>query len=97
LARKSRILAVVGKRAADSASINSLTCGSLIGGTNEQRIAGGGIAAAALVPSMASAAIEEFQFNSADITASFSIDVVGSQAVNGGGDLWSPYWTGPPR
>ena len=64
---------------------------------NNALLAAAAIAAAALAPSMASAAIGEFQFNSADITASFSIDVVGGQAVNGGGDLWSPYWTGPPR
>jgi hypothetical protein len=43
---------------------------------------------------MASAEIEEFQFNSADIMASFSVDVVGGQAVDGSGELWSPYWTG---
>ena len=44
---------------------------------------------------MACATIEEFQLNSADITASFSLDVIGGEAVNGGGELWSPYWTGP--
>jgi hypothetical protein len=53
------------------------------------------VAVATFAPSMANATIEEFQFDSADITATFSIDVVGGQAVNGGGDLWSPYWTGP--
>jgi hypothetical protein len=46
---------------------------------NNASLAAAAIAAAALVPSMASAAIEEFQFNSADITASFSIDVVGAR------------------
>ena len=53
------------------------------------------VVAAALAPGMASAAIEEFQFNSADIAAKFSIDVIGGQAVSGGGELSSPYWTGP--
>jgi hypothetical protein len=53
------------------------------------------VVAAALAPGMASAAIEEFQFNSADIAAKFSIDVVSGQAVSGGGELSSPYWTGP--
>jgi hypothetical protein len=52
------------------------------------------VAVAAFAPTMASAAIEEFKFNSADITATFSIDVGGGEAVNGGGELWSPYWTG---
>ena len=62
---------------------------------NRTLLAAAVIAAAALAPSMASATIEEFQFNSADVTASFSIDVVGGQAVNGGGELLSRYWTGP--
>ena len=53
------------------------------------------VAGALLAPSMASAAIEEFRFNSADIAAKFSIDVVGGQALNGGGELWSSYWAGP--
>jgi opacity protein-like surface antigen len=62
---------------------------------NKTLLAVAAVAVAALAPTMASAATEEFQFNSADITATFSIDVVGGQAVNGGGELWSPYWTGP--
>ena len=62
---------------------------------NKTLLAAAILAAAALAPSAASAAIEEFLFNSADITASFSIDVIGGEAVNGGGELWSPYWTGP--
>lgn len=62
---------------------------------NKTLLAVAAVAVAALAPTMASAAIEEFKFNSADITATFSIDVVGGQAVNGGGELWSPYWTGP--
>ena len=62
---------------------------------NKTLLAAAVVAAAALAPGMASAAIEEFQFNSADITAKFSIDVIGGQAVNGGGELWSPYWAGP--
>ena len=62
---------------------------------NKTLLAATFVAGALLAPGMASAAIEEFQFNSAHIAASFSIDVVGGQAVNGGGELWSPYWTGP--
>jgi hypothetical protein len=62
---------------------------------NNTLLAVAAVAVAALAPTMAGAAIEEFQFNSADITAAFSVDVVGGQAVNGSGELWSPYWTGP--
>ena len=62
---------------------------------NKTLLAAAVVAAAALAPAMASAAIEEFQFNSADIAAKFSLDVVGGQAVSGGGELSSPYWTGP--
>ena len=62
---------------------------------NKKLLAAAVIAAVALAPSMACATIEEFQLNSADITASFSLDVIGGEAVNGGGELWSPYWTGP--
>ena len=62
---------------------------------NKTLLAVAAVAVAASAPTMASAAIEEFKFNSADITAMFSIDVVGGQAVNGGGELWSPYWSGP--
>ena len=58
---------------------------------NKTLLAVAAVAVAALAPTMASAAIEEFKFNSADITATFSIDVVSGQAVNGGGELWSPY------
>jgi hypothetical protein len=61
---------------------------------NKTLLAIAAVAVATFAPTMASAAIEEFKFNSADITATFSIDVVGGQAVNGGGELWSPYWTG---
>jgi hypothetical protein len=53
------------------------------------------VALAALAPTMATAAIQEFKFNSVAITATFTIDVVSGQAVNGVGELWSPYWTGP--
>jgi hypothetical protein len=62
---------------------------------NKTLLAAAVVAAAALAPGMASAAIEEFQFNSADIAATFSIDMVGGRAVSGGGELSSPYWTGP--
>jgi hypothetical protein len=62
---------------------------------NKTLLAAAAVVAALLAPGMASAAVEEFQFNSADITATFSIDVVGGQALNGGGELSSPYWTGP--
>jgi PEP-CTERM motif len=62
---------------------------------NKTLLAVAAVAVAAFAPTMASAAIEEFQFNSADITATFSMDVVGGQAVNGSGELWSPYWAGP--
>ena len=62
---------------------------------NKTLLAVAAVAVAALAPTMASAAIEEFKFNSADITATFSVDVVGGQAVNGGGELWSTYWSGP--
>jgi hypothetical protein len=62
---------------------------------NKTLLAVSAVVAAILAPGMASAAIEEFRFNSTDITASFSIDVVGGQAVNGSGELWSRYWTGP--
>jgi hypothetical protein len=62
---------------------------------NKTLLAVAAVAVAALTPTMASAAIEEFKFNSADIAAKFSIDVVSGQAVNGGGELWSPYWSGP--
>jgi PEP-CTERM motif len=62
---------------------------------NKTLLAVAAVAVAAFAPTIASAAIEEFQFNSADITATFSMDVVGGQAVNGGGELWSPYWAGP--
>jgi PEP-CTERM motif len=62
---------------------------------NKVLLAVAAVAVVAFAPTVASAAVEEFQFNSADITATFSIDVVGGQAVNGGGELWSPYWTGP--
>jgi hypothetical protein len=62
---------------------------------NKTLLAVAAVAVATFAPSMANAAIEEFQFDSADITATFSIDMVGGQAVSGGGDLWSPYWTGP--
>ena len=62
---------------------------------NNKLLAASVIAATALASSIASAAIEEFQFNSADITATFSLDVIGGQSVSGGGELWSPYWTGP--
>ena len=61
---------------------------------NKTLLAAAVVAAAALAPGMASAAIEEFRFNSADIAATFSIDVVGGQAVSGGGELSSPFWTG---
>jgi hypothetical protein len=91
-------LAVPRKRAADSAFIKPpRSLGSFIKGMqmNNTLLAAAVVAAAALAPGMASAAIEEFQFNSADITAKFSIDVIGGQAVNGGGELWSPYWAGP--
>ena len=62
---------------------------------NNKLLAASVIAATALASSIASAAIEEFQFNSADITASFSLDVIGGESVSGGGELWSPYWTSP--
>jgi hypothetical protein len=62
---------------------------------NKTLLAVAAVAAAALAPTMASAAIEEFQFNSADIAATFSIDMVGGRAVSGCGELSSPYWTGP--
>jgi hypothetical protein len=62
---------------------------------NKTLLAAAAVATALLAPGMASAAIEEFQFNSADIMATLSIDVVGGQAVNGSGELWSSYWTGP--
>jgi PEP-CTERM motif len=62
---------------------------------NKTLLAAAVVAPAALAPSMASAAIEEFQFNSANITATFSIDMVGGQVVSGGGELSSPYWAGP--
>jgi PEP-CTERM motif-containing protein len=62
---------------------------------NKTLLAVAAVAVAAFAPTIASAAIEEFQFNSADITATFSMDVVGGQAVNGSGELWSPYWAGP--
>ena len=44
---------------------------------------------------MASAAVESFQFKSADITASFTLDVIGGQAASGSGELRSPDWSGP--
>jgi hypothetical protein len=62
---------------------------------NKTLLAAAVVAVAALAPSMASAAIEEFQFSSANITATFSIDMVGGQAVSGSGELSSPYWAGP--
>jgi hypothetical protein len=62
---------------------------------NKTLLTAAAVVAALLAPSMASAAIEEFQFNSAHIAASFSVDVVDGEAVNGSGELWSSYWTGP--
>lgn len=62
---------------------------------NKTLLAAAAVAAALLAPGMASAATEEFRFNSTDITASFSVDMVGGQAVDGSGELWSRYWTGP--
>ena len=53
------------------------------------------VAVAVFAPTMASAAVETFQFKSADITASFTLDVIGGQAASGSGELWSPYWSGP--
>jgi hypothetical protein len=53
------------------------------------------VAAAVFAPAMASAAVESFQFKAPDITASFTLDVVGGQAVSGSGEIWSPYWSGP--
>jgi hypothetical protein len=44
---------------------------------------------------MASAAVESLQFKSADITASFTLDVIGGQAASGSGELRSSYWSGP--
>ncbi len=50
--------------------------------------------AALLAPGAANATVEGFKFESADITAIFSFDVTGGQAVSGTGTLLSPYWSG---
>jgi hypothetical protein len=97
LARKSTTLAPPRKRAANRLCINPSIIQISQRGQhmNKTLLAVAAVAAATFAPGMANAAIEEFQFNSARITATFSIDVVGGQAINGGGELWSPYWTGP--
>ncbi len=42
----------------------------------------------------ASAATETFDFTSPTITAQFTLDVVGGQAISGTGTLTSPFWSG---
>jgi hypothetical protein len=55
-----------------------------------------GLAGMALLglASKASAATETFDFSSSTVTAQFTLDVVGGQALSGTGSLTSPYWSG---
>jgi len=62
--------------------------------TKTALLASAAVMAALLAPGAANATVEGFKFESADITAIFSLDVTGGQAVSGTGTLWSPHWSG---